>query len=371
MNEQTPPTKEPLSILLVDADENVLNALRSLFQEEQFQVLTATSGQEGLDILKRAENIGLILSAQQMMGMTGVAFLKMAGELAPDTPRMILTEHRDANAAIDAINHGGVNRFLMKPWDGPELLQAVREGVQRYLLIQENHRLNNLVRLQRDELAEWNANLKKRFLQQAATMRQQLTEARRQNGNTQKVGPIIIARFVDLLDQCYGRVSQHSHIVAALAESIAETLKLPQPLCEEIRDAALLHDLGKVGMSDRLLSRGRKIMTYDELKEYRTHSIRGPSILEKVEELREIGILIRHHHESFDGKGFPDGLAGEQIPLGSRIIALADCAENSFSHHGSHKAKYAVSKLIAGEMGRLFDPALASAANIAVSQVLR
>jgi putative nucleotidyltransferase with HDIG domain len=368
MDQQTPET--PHFILCVDDDQIILKALMHVFRGEQFQVLTATSGQEGLALLKSTRNIALILSDQQMPEMTGSTFLKAATALVPDTTRMVLTCHKDANTAIDAINNGGAHRFLIKPWDEQELLQAVRNGVKQYLQIQEQQRSNDLVKVQRDELAEWNANLKKRVLQQTSVMRQQRTESRPQNGTPPKVADIIISRFVDLLDHCYCRLSKHSHNVAALAESMAKTLKLPSSQCDEIRNAALLHDIGKVGMPDRLLSRSKEMMNADDLKEYRSHTVRGLLVIDKIEDLGEVSAYIRHHHESFDGKGFPDGLAGERIPLGARIIAVADYADNAFTREVSPSAKYVVTKTIAGEMGRLFDPALASAANIAVMQIL-
>ena len=127
-----------LSILCVDDEKNVLRALERLFWQEAFTVLTAASGEEGLAILRSTENVGLILSDQRMPEMTGTVFLQAASVLRPDIPRMILTGHSDATAAIAAINEGGAYRFLTKPWNEPELLQAVRDGLDRYRLLQEN-----------------------------------------------------------------------------------------------------------------------------------------------------------------------------------------------------------------------------------------
>ena len=364
-------TQEPITILCIDNDGIVLKLLKDTLSKDSFHVHTATTGEEGLALLKRTENVGLILSNQNMPKMSGVAFLQAAGEFLPDTTRMMLSTHSDATIAIEAINQGGVHRFFVKPWNDQELLQAIHDGIKRYQMIKENKRLAELVVKERDELAEWNTNLKKRLLQQTAQIRKQMAEARPQNEVSPKVGEVIISRFADLQDQCCGRISKHSRTVAALAETMAATMKLSTFQCEEIKNAALLHDIGKVGLPDRLLSRGCDVMNVDDLKEYRTHAVRGQIVIDKVEELRGVAACIRHHHETFDGKGFPDGLMGERIPLGSRIIALANCAENTFSRETGPGAKYVVTKMIASEMGRLFDPALASAANIAVMQVLR
>ena len=123
---------EPLRVLFVDDELNILKTMARLFREESFEVLTANSGQEGLNILRATANVGLIISDQRMPGMTGTVFLQAASEILPDTPRMILTGYSDVNAAIDAINHGGATRFLMKPWNENELRLAVRDGLQPF-----------------------------------------------------------------------------------------------------------------------------------------------------------------------------------------------------------------------------------------------
>ena len=148
-DETSPPV---LSILCVDDGEHVLKALCHTFRHEPWQVLTASSGAEGLMILQRTENIGLIVSAQRMPEMTGVEFLHAAATLYPDIPRMILTDHADTKAAIDAINQGRVSRFFTKPWDDGDLISAVREGLQRYHLTRENQRLTAMVEQQNRRL---------------------------------------------------------------------------------------------------------------------------------------------------------------------------------------------------------------------------
>jgi response regulator RpfG family c-di-GMP phosphodiesterase len=132
------PQEEPLYILCVDDEENVLKSLKYLFHSEPFQVLTATSGHEGLAVLQSRKNIGLILSDQRMPDMSGTTFLQKAALLNPDIPRMILTAYVDVTAAIDAMNKGGAYRFMLKPWDEEELLQGVRDGLQRYRLQRNN-----------------------------------------------------------------------------------------------------------------------------------------------------------------------------------------------------------------------------------------
>ncbi len=126
------PTDEPLNILCVDDEEGILKSLKRLFHRESFGVLTATSGESGLALLKQMGNIGLILSDQRMPGMSGVVFLEAARALAPHVPRMIMTGYADMESISDAMNRGDLLRYLHKPWDDDELRLAVHDGLRRY-----------------------------------------------------------------------------------------------------------------------------------------------------------------------------------------------------------------------------------------------
>ena len=363
-------TEHPLCILCVDDEVDILASLTRLFRREPFKVLTATSGEEGLALLKRTENVGLIISDYRMPVMNGSTFLKSAALLAPDSYRMILTGYADMNAAIEAINEGGASRFMSKPAENDELLHTVRDGLLLYRKTRENQRLTALVTQQNEELEEWNANLKKRVLQQTAQLRKQFEKQfELQKARTAEICNAVVFAFTDILGNRNSRFSSHSRSVATLADQIARQLGLSDQLCEDIRVAALLHDIGSLGLPDRLLLKCEDAMSPDELKEFQSHSIAGGAAVEKIEVLREVGVLIRHHHEAYDGSGYPDGLAGEQIPLGARIIALASWIENAIAGESDPVAHDLVIQRLDWEMGSLFDPALSAAAKSAMAQL--
>ena len=353
----------PLVILCVDDEENILKALTRLFRTEKFKVLTATSGKAGLEILEQTPGIGLIISDQRMPEMTGTEFLQQASIVAPDAPRMILTGYAEMSAAIAAINQGGAQRFLVKPWNEQELLLAVRDGLQRYKLIQENKRL-------KQELEEWNSSLKQRVLQQTALLRKKLEESRQPSERPQRNTDALIFMFADLLDQRSKKLGKQSRNVVALVESMTAALNLPPAKRDLIRNAALIHDIGLLCIPDKVLAKSTEMLTNDELALYRSHAVKGQQTLKVSEELEEIGLIIRHHHEEFEGNGFPDGLAGEQIPLGSRLIFLADFIDSAYNPEAGMDAKYQVTRKLGPAMGVLFDPALIGAANIAVKEIL-
>jgi len=354
---------QPLSILCVDDEVNILNSLRRLFHKEPFRVLTASSGKEGLALLKQTENIGMILSDHRMPGMSGTEFLHEAAELSPDSYRMLLTGYADMDTAIQAINQAKAIHFQTKPWDDEELLRLVREGLQRYRTKREKRQLQEM-------LTESNATLGARLLQQTENFRAHLGNTRLQHDRNFTMNESIVSLLAELLDQCHYRLSKHSRNVAALATSMVTTLNLPESQREEIGHAALLHDIGLIGVSDRMLMNNMELLSGNDASDYQDHPVRGQKLLRSFKELDQVGWHIRHHHEAFDGSGFPDGLAGEEISLGGRIIHLASFIDNSYGQPVGIDAKYQMDKKVIAGLGTNFDPDLYGAANRAIMEVL-
>ncbi len=162
----------PIRVLFVDDEENILKSIKRLFMEESYEILTASSGEEALRLLKDCQDIGLIVTDQRMPGMQGVDLLKQANVISPDTLRIMLTGYTDINAAIDAINKGGAYQYITKPWKDDELIQIVRNAVSRYALARENKRLAEIVKTQNEELKQWNDQLQSRVLEQTIELRE-------------------------------------------------------------------------------------------------------------------------------------------------------------------------------------------------------
>ena len=371
MSEETSDQYE-VKILLVDDEVNITKALRRLLMErEGLEVLTANSGAQALEIIAEEQRVGVIISDQRMPEMTGVAFLNQARQLVPDAVRMLLTGYADLDASIASINKGGVFRYLTKPWDDSALLEAVDEAVRNYLLVAENKRLNALVLKQRDELQDWNTRLKQRVLDQTSQIRRKSDDLAVSNLHLRESFSATIESLAGLIEMRDRRAPGHSRNVAELVSAMAVRLKLPEQEQKEFRYAGLLHDIGKIGIADTLLRKTYAELDEQELQEYRDHAIRGQAAIDMVPELREIGVLIRHHHEHYDGKGFPDRLKGEAIPLGARVICAADMFERRLIQSQQPALLDDVLEALVPEWGTALDPALRQALEGAAQDVYR
>ncbi len=134
-------------ILIVDDEENILNALKRLFRKENYRIFTADSGEEGLAVLDQ-EEVDLIISDLKMPNMNGIEFLAMAKEKSPDTLRIMLTGHADLKSVLEAINRGEVYRFLLKPWNNEELKMSIKQALDFHRVQRENKALVKTVKKQ-------------------------------------------------------------------------------------------------------------------------------------------------------------------------------------------------------------------------------
>ncbi|MHB1400009.1 MAG: HD domain-containing phosphohydrolase [Trichloromonadaceae bacterium] len=346
-------------ILLVDDDKNILAALRRLLTREELEVITASSGPEGLELLRSQEEIGVIVSDQRMPGMNGSEFLQQARQLRPEVPRIMLTGYSDLASTIDAINLGGAHRFITKPWDDEQLLQTILETLGSYRLFKENQRLTAVINAQNEELKGWNQKLKARVLEQTAEIREKNEHLHSKNLNLQEMFRSTIEALSKLIELRFKGLRDHAGNVTRLAVALAEARGLSAQEVEVVRVGGLLHDIGEIGTPDTLLSKPISQLDAEELEIYMQHAIRGQSAIDAIAILRPAGLLIRHHHECFDGSGYPDGASGEAIPLGARILALADFADRAL-HQQANASLEKVLKRARELSGSRLDPDLVS-----------
>jgi len=315
--------KKQETLLFVDDETNILNALKRLFRPLGYRIFIAESGKAGLELLER-ENIDLVVSDMRMPEMNGAQFLEQVRNKWPDTVRFLLTGYADVGSTIAAVNGGGIYRYIAKPWDENDIVLAVREVLARKRLEQEKRQLEELTQQQNEQLKDLNANLDNKVKARTEELRQTMGFLETAHKSLKNNFLISLKVFSNLIELREGAMAGHSRRVAEHARAIAQRLNLKEEEVQNITFAALLHDIGKIGLPDNLLHKPYAMLNAEERAEVSKHPAIGEAALMALENLRGAAKLIRSHHERFDGMGYPEGLSGLGIPLGARILTVAN-----------------------------------------------
>lgn len=349
------PPSDGWRLLCVDDEPNILSALRRLLRVDGYQITLATSGEEALSIMA-GQTFDLVISDMRMPGMDGARFLERVKREWPDTMRLLLTGYADISSTVDAINKGEIYRYISKPWEDNDLRLIIRHALERKALERETARLEQLTAQQNEELRDLNANLELKVMERTVELRQAHEKLKGSFLTSIKV-------FSNLIELRGATLAGHSRRVADMARKIGNKMALTSADCQDVFLAGLLHDVGKIGLADELLAKPVPQMSGDELGAYRKHPVKGEQSLMALDELRGAARIVRAHHERYDGQGYPDGLTGQEIPLGARILAVANDYDGlqigslSVRRYGPDDAK----KLIAEGAGKRYDPEVIAA----------
>lgn len=345
----------PWRILCVDDEQNILSSLRRLLRQDGYEIHAALSGQEGLDILRQTP-IDLVISDMRMPEMDGAEFLARVCEEWPDTVRILLTGYADINSTISAINRGEIYRYITKPWDDADLRLGVRHALGIQELKREKIRLEGLTARQNEELRELNASLEEKVATRTADLRKANEQLKSSFITTIKV-------FTNLLELRAENLAGHSRRVADAGRKIGVQLGLSENELNDIFVAGLLHDIGKIGLSDTLIAKPVSLMSGEEIGAYRKHPVKGEQLLMAIDDLHNAAKIVRFHHENFDGSGYPEGIAESMIPIGARILAVAndyDAYRAGTLSTRRHTQEEAMRLLIENSGGR-YDPEVVAA----------
>jgi response regulator RpfG family c-di-GMP phosphodiesterase len=350
------------TILCVDDEPNILAALRRLFRAQGYEVLTEESARAGLAVLHQRP-VDLVISDMRMPEMDGVEFLERARALCPDTLRLLLTGNADVRQILGAVNRGEIYRYITKPWDENEMTLVVRHALERQHLEREQRRLEALTVHQNEQLRELNQNLEAAVASRTEQLRKVLDDLVGSNDKLKRNFLTSIQVFSSLIELRGGHLAGHSRRVAELARRIARRLGLDARDIQQIFIAGLLHNIGKIGFADSLLEMAVPRMNGELLGLYRAYPARGEQLLMPLEDLREAATLVRAHQERFDGEGFPDRLAGLDIPVGARILALASDYHNLQNGTLSERQLRPdqAARIVIESSGKRYDPAVVAA----------
>ena len=305
-------------ILIVDDEEDNLALLYRTLRSK-YDVTRANSAIEALEILKN-NDFECILSDHKMPIMDGVEFLKRVYEIKPRSMRLLVTAYSDVKILIDAINYAKIYRYIKKPYSPDELLMIVENALETYQLKIDNE---NLI-----------SDLKDLF-----------------SGT--------IKAIIEALDAKDSFTLGRSRRVAFYALKIVEKMALTPAEASRIELAGLLHDIGMIGVAEEILNKTQKL-TDEEYEKIKMHVQYSVKILEDIKQLYDIVEIIKYHHEYYNGKGYPYGLKGDEIPVGSRIIAIADAYDSMVSNRAYRaglSSQQAI-EIIREHAGTQFDPHL-------------
>jgi response regulator RpfG family c-di-GMP phosphodiesterase len=314
-------TTPSASLLIVDDEPVVLNALKETLEREKYHVVACSSPIKALSILEERD-FAVIISDQRMPEKLGLDFLIESRRLRPHASRILITAVLSLPTIVDAINKGEIFRFVAKPWLREELLATVRNALQRHELITHNEALQARTQELNARLLTANSQLEVK-VKDLEEQRQRLDSANQE----------LAARYESSLELCRRILTAYDPILGGQAKALvefankmAETEHFTDAERHALRSAAWLSDLGLIGVSRELLRSFRANPGQLAERERATmhhHPIYSQTLAALVDPRTEVGETIRAHHENFDGTGYPDGLAGKNIPWAARCLAVA------------------------------------------------
>jgi len=355
-------TSEIATVLLVDDEANILSSLKRLLRPEGYRLLTAESGDEALKVLE-TEAVDLVVSDMRMPGMTGAQLLEAVCQRYPDTVRILLTGYADISSTIDAINLGQIYRYVAKPWNDNELRLLLRDALERRRLRLENEAFARTIAEQNEKLRQFNTELEAKVVARTQALSAALEATDKAHRDLKQSYTSTIRIFCDLIDMRADRLQGHGRRVADLARNIGRRLGVSDIDQQTLVFAGLLHDLGKLGVADDVLLKPFSQLKGEERGALMAHPVRAESLLMGVPPLRDAARIIRGHHENFDGTGYPDGVSGLEIPLLTRILAVANAfdALQLGTMVGQTLSPKAALEFIELSRGKRFDPEVVDA----------
>jgi len=309
-------------LLCVDDEPNILRSLNRVLHSD-YRIFTAGGGDEGLALLEN-EQIHIVISDMRMPHMDGAQFLETVQQRWPTTIRILLTGYSDMNSTINAINKGSIYRYISKPWEDNDLRMTIRNAAKSIFLELERERLNTLTLRQNDQLRELNVQLEAKVRERTAQLHRAMTDLEKSHETLKESYVTSVKVFANLIEFREGSLSGHSRRVAALARRLAQQLGLDQDEVQNVLFAGLLHDIGKISLPDTLLHKPYNALSAPDQAQVAKHPILGASLLMALQPLQTAAIYIKHHHERYDGTGYPERLQRKNIPLGARILAVVN-----------------------------------------------
>ncbi len=320
-------TQEKYKIIAVDDEEGILESLSVFLKGTGYEFVGITNPMEAIDLVKR-EHFDLMLLDFMMTPLHGDEVVEEIRKFNKELYILLLTGHKDLAPPLETIKRLDIQGYCEKSDKFDQLLLLIESGIKSIKQMYEIKRIN-------EELTESNEKLERAYLDMVETL-----------------------RFTVEAKDSYTR--GHSDRVSEYSVLIGRKVGLPEDQIKTLKVGGLFHDIGKIGIPDSILLKPGKL-TDDEYSEIKNHPSIGAHILGSAEIFKDIIPIVKHHHEKFDGRGYPSGLKGEEIPYLARIAAIADTFDAMTSRRSYRDAldlQY-VRDEIEKCKGTQFDPQLA------------
>ena len=300
--------KKTIRVLVVDDEEGIRTLIQTILRRAGHQADLAESALSAQEMLA-AKEYDVVVSDIQMPGLSGLELLKNLQRSIPDVPVILITGYPSVETATEAVRASSAVDYLSKPISNAQLIRTVERAAENKQMRDENRRLS----------AE-NDAYRKRL---EGVVEEQGKELVKAYGDLRVSYDFTLEALVAMLDARERATGRHSLRVRDLALIVGRALELSEEELGHLARGTLLHDIGKIATPDAILLKPGKL-TPEEWETMKRHAKTGSDLVHSSDYLEPAAQLILQHHEKFDGSGYPNGLAGEEICLGARIFSLVD-----------------------------------------------
>jgi putative nucleotidyltransferase with HDIG domain len=303
-------------ILIADDEYDIRELLRDFLEGEGYECILAANAFEAFDKFKSNGDIDLVMSDIRMPGRTGLELLSDIKSIDNDVMVIMISAVKDIESAISAMSKGAYD-YVAKPFKLTEVALIARKAIEKRKLVLQNK--------------EYQKELEKMVADRTIELKKAIEALDRTYIFT-------LRALVTALDTRDEETQGHSMRVVKYCLTLAELMGWKDnELLKVLEYGALLHDIGKIGIPDAVLKKTGNL-TQEEWAIMKTHPEVGYKILHKIEFLEDAAQIVLHHHERYDGAGYPAGLKGTDIPIGSRIFAVADTLDAMTSERPYRRA---------------------------------
>jgi putative nucleotidyltransferase with HDIG domain len=322
-------------ILVVNDEEAIREYITSMLTSAGYQCATASDGVEALAVLESGQEFELLLSNFMMPNLDGIGLLERTHKKFPDMMFVLESGMRDASVFLAAIEKGAYD-YLQIPFTRESLLAVVHRALEHRRLIVENR--------------GHQANLESLVADRTEKLKKSIADLERSYDITlEGLGAALAMKDAE--------TERHSRRVTAFAIAIARAMGVRVDQIEVVARGAFLHDIGKMSIPEKILLKPSSL-TPDETALVRQHCFHGYEILKRIPFVAEPAEIVYSHHENYDGSGYPRGLKGDEIPLGARLVAVANTLDSITRDRPYRPAQplAAAREEILRWSGRQFDP---------------